>query len=327
MQKHIFLLLFLGINLVAWAQQNTKIYTYHNDHKVWNTDDVIGCTFVPAERESSDGKGNMQGRATRLAAGEVVIKVMRDYLYVTQNGEEVKFSVNQITTEKYGFKLALMDARNPSLQGHLKIIRDENRYVRDLIFKRSREEKEVVFRQAEPDKRTEQDYTKYFTNKDSVKLETKEAFWKKTFRPFFQVSASQTRLYKDDDLSISFTQDTVIVKKAKIPTAKDSVLIATGKKKAEKDKIKIVEQIHLRYMEQDENDPSAPRKEVKLDYLIGSINRTVNNGQEEQDKDIRYRYELKLEGAKSDPFLVFLTDKQTVSVIVIGEFSYLMRGM
>ncbi|MEY4926614.1 MAG: hypothetical protein RI894_1050 [Bacteroidota bacterium] len=326
MNKSLALLLFMGVNAAAWAQ-NTRLFTYHNDHKVWNTDDVIGCTFVPNERETSDGKGGMQGRATRLAPGDVVIKVLRDYLYVTQNGEEAKYSVNQITTEKYGFKLSLMDARNPSIQGHLKVIRDENKYVRDLVFKRSREDKEIVFRQAEPDKRTEQEYAKYFTNKDSVKLKTKEAFWKKSFHPFFQVSSVQTRLYKDDDLSISFTQDTVIVKKAKIPTAKDSLLIAQGKKKAEKDKIKIIEQIHLRYMEQDENNPSAARKEVKLDYEIASISRTVNNGQEEQDKDIRYRYELKLQGAKADAFLVFLTEKQTVSVVVIGEFSYLMQGM
>ncbi len=325
MKKTIAFLFFVSFSLMASAQ-NAKVYTYHNDHKVWNTDDVIGCTFVPTEREISDGKGGMAGRATRLGAGEVVIKVMRDYLYVTQNGAEVKFSVNQITTEKYGFKLALMDAQNPSLQGHLKIVRDENKYVRDLIFKRSREEKEIVFRQAEPDKRTEQAYAKDFTHKDSIKLETKEAFWKKSFKPFFQVSGEQTRLYKDDEVVISFTQDTVIVKKAKVPSAKDSVLIAAGKKKAEKDKIKIIEQIHLRYMEIDENNPSGARKEVKLDYPIASINRTVNNGQEEQDKDIRYRYELKLEGSK-DAFLVFLTEKQTVSVIVIGEFSYLMRGM
>ena len=117
------------------------------------------------------------------------------------------------------------------------------------------------------------------------------------------MSGSQTRLYTEDSLTVSFTQDTVVTKKAKAPTAKDSVLIAQGKKKVEKDKIKIIEQIHLRYLEEDEKDPSAPRKVVKLDFPITSIKRIENKMDGEQAKDIRYKYELKVEGIKgSDPF-------------------------
>ena len=130
----------------------------------------------------------------KLRAGEAVFKIMRDYLYITEGGSEVKYSVNQITTEKYGFKLHLMDARNPSIQGHVKVVRDEMKFVRSLIFKKSREEKEVIFHLLEPTKLIEKADARYFTHKDSAVLKSKEAFWKKSFRPFFQVSGMQQQI-------------------------------------------------------------------------------------------------------------------------------------
>jgi hypothetical protein len=320
--KKNFLSLALVLCGVFLAQaQNTSIYTYHNDHRFWDTDDIIGYTFVVGARENPPSSA-----IKKLRAGEVVFKVMRDYLYITEGSAEVKYSVNQITAEKYGFKLHLMDARNPSIQGHVKVVLDEMKFVRSLIFKKSREEKEVIFHLLEPTKQIIKTDAKYFTHKDSAVLKTKETFWKKSFRPFFEVSGTQHRLYTEDSLTVSFTKDTVITKKAKIPTAKDSVLIAAGKKKAEKDKIKIIDQIHLRYLEQDEKDPSGARKVVVLDYEITDIKRLINNEDSEQAQDMRFKYELKVD-KMPEPFLLFLTEKETLSVIVIGEFSYLMQGM
>ena len=315
-----FIPLLLLCSLFAQAQ-NTDVYTYYNDHRFWATDDVIGYTFVVGERENPPSTA-----LKKLRAGEAVFKIMRDFLYVTESGKEAKYSVNQITTEKYGFKLHLMDARNPSIQGHVKVVRDEMKFVRSLIFKKSREEKEVIFHLLEPTKLVTKADAKYFTNKDSVTLKTANEFWKKSFRPFFQVSGVQQRLYTQDSLTISFTKDTVITKKAAIPTAKDSALIAAGKKKAEKDKIKIIDQLHLRYLEQDEKDPSGPRKVVVLDYKITNIKRLVNNEESEQAQDMRFKYELTID-KMPEPFLLFLTEKETLSVVVIGEFSYLMQGM
>lgn len=321
MQKYLLSFALLCGVILAQAQ-NTSVYTYHNDHRFWDTDDIIGYTFVVGERENPPSTA-----IKKLRAGEVVFKIMRDYLYITENGVEAKYSVNQITTEpQYGFKLHLMDARNPSIQGHVKVVRDEMKFVRSLIFKKSKADKEVVFHLLEPTKQIEKADAKYFTHKDSVVLKSKEEFWKKSFRPFFEVSSTQHRLYTEDSLTVSFTKDTVITKKAKIPTAKDSLLIATGKKKAEKDKIKIIDQIHLRYLEQDEKDPSGARKAVVLDYQILEIKRLVNNEDSEQSKDMRFKYELKVD-KMPEPFLLFLTEKETLSVVVIGEFSYLMRGM
>lgn len=320
MQKNILFFAMLWCSIVAQAQNNS-VYTYHNDHRFWDTDDIIGYTFVVGERENPPSPS-----IKKLRAGEAVFKIMRDFLYITEGGNEAKYSVNQITGEAYGFKLHLMDARNPSIQGHLKVIRDETKYVRALVFKKSRDEKEVIFHLLEPPKNIVKADAKYFTHKDSVVLKTKDEFWKKSFRPFFQVSGIQQRLYTEDSLTISFTKDTVVTKKAKIPTAKDSVLIAAGKKKAEKDKIKIIDQIHLRYLEQDEKDPSGPRKVVVLDYEITNIKRLVNNDDSEQAKDMRFKYELTVD-KMPEPFLLFLTEKETLSVVVIGEFNYLMQGM
>jgi hypothetical protein len=321
MQKHLLSFALLCCAAILAQAQNTNVYTYHNDHRFWDTDDIIGYTFVVGERENPPSTV-----LKKLRAGEAVFKIMRDYLYITEGSAEVKYSVNQITAEKYGFKLHLMDARNPSIQGHVKIVLDEMKFVRSLIFKKSKAEKEVIFHLLEPTKQITKADAKYFTHKDSAILTTKEMFWKKTFRPFFEVSSTQHRLYTEDSLTVSFTKDTVITKKAKIPTAKDSVLIASGKKKAEKDKIKIIDQIHLRYLEQDEKDPSGPRKLVVLNYEITDIKRLVNNEDSEQSKDMRFKYELKID-KMPEPFLLFLTEKETLSVIVLSEFSYLMQGM
>jgi hypothetical protein len=312
--------LFCGMTHLAQAQ-DSNVYTYYNDHRFWDTDDIIGYTFVAGEREDPPSTA-----VKKLRAGEAVFKIMRDYLYITEGGKEAKYTVNQITSEKYGFKLHLMDARNPSIQGHVKVIRDETKFVRALMFKKSREEKEIIFHLLEPTKLITKADAKYFTHKDSVVLKSSDAFWKKSFRPFFQVSGLQQRLYTQDSLTISFTKDTIITKKAKIPTAKDSVLIAAGKKKIEKDKIKIIDQMHFRYLEQDEKDPSGPRKVVVLDYPISEIKRLVNNEDSEQAKDMRFKYELKTD-KMPEPILLFLSEKETISVIVIGESSYLMQGM
>lgn len=320
MQKYLLTLAMICTVFLAQAQ-NTSIYTYHNDHRFWDTDDIIGYTFVAGERENPPSTV-----VKKLRAGEALFKVMRDYLYVTEGGTEAKYSVNQITAEKFGYKLHLMDAQNPSIQGHVKIVLDEMKYVRSLIFKKSKADKEVIFHLLEPSKQVAKDDAKYFTHKDATLLKTKEDFWRKSFRPFFEVSGTQHRLYTNDSLTVRFTKDTVITKKAKILTAKDSALIATGKRKAEKDKIKIIDQIHLRYLEQDEKDPSGARKVVVLDYQILDIKRLVNNEEGEQAKDMRFKYEMKVD-KMPEPFLLFLTEKETLSVIVIGEFSYLMQGM
>ena len=316
--------------LIANAATAQKVsYSYFSDHRFYDTDDVIGYTFVPAEREVSDGKGGSNGKTSKLRAGDVVVKVMRDFIYVTDAGNELKYSVNQITAEPYGYKLQLMDARNPSIQGHLKVIRDDQKYVRALVFKKSREDKETIFHQAEPVKKQIETDAKFFTSKDAITIKTKDDFWKKSFRPFFQINGSrQERVHPEDSMRIAFTQDTVITKKAKIPTAKDSVQIALGKKKIEKDKIKIVEMMHLYYNEIDEKDPTAPRKPMHLEYAIASISRTVNNDDSEGAKDMHFKYELKLEGMKNAaPIMVYLTEKQTVSAIVIDDLSCLMQGM
>ena len=178
MKKILFLVAFCGCNTAAFAQ-NTNYYSYYNDHKFWDTDDVIGYTFVPNEREVQGGK------PTKLRAGEVVFRVMRDYLYVTEGGNEAKYSVNQITSEAFGMKMQLMDARNPTIQGHVKIIRDENRFVRAVIFKKSGQEKEVIYHQAEPSLAQERQNSKYFTHKDSIMLRDRDAFWKKNRAPIF----------------------------------------------------------------------------------------------------------------------------------------------
>jgi len=205
------LLLFTFCISTAFAQ--SSFYTYLTDKKFRDQTDLFGYNFVPNKLEIPND------RDEELGAGEYTFGVTRSNLYV--EGEEITgvYNVNNISPTEYGFKMTLMNSRDPRLQGHLKIILVNKVYVDALVFKASKDDPEMIFMLPEMNDALWENEKSYFTDKYETELEYETDVWGTTIRPFFRNQMSgnkaQERLQMKDSTYISFIEETKTIDKTK----------------------------------------------------------------------------------------------------------------
>ena len=113
----------------------------------------------------------------------------------------------------------LMNARDPTIQGHLKVILNKRAQVDALVFKRSNKEAEIIFFNAQmPDQLWNRELD-YFTSKYDYEVVETDSLWGEKFYPFMRIHQDeggiQERLQMSDSTSIEFIEKITIVEKKK----------------------------------------------------------------------------------------------------------------
>ena len=325
MRYSIYLLCFL-LYCSANAQ---KSLSYITDRKFNDPTDLLGYNFRPTMLEIKDVKKQ------NLVPGSYAFGITQNNLYVEGEGIAGVFNVNNINTTDFGYKLLLMNARDPTLQGHLKIILNKKREVEALVFLRSNKEKEMIFFLANVPADLNKKESAYFTDRGEKVFLHQDSIWGKSLFPFLiihQQSLVQERLEMKDSVCISFVEKITIIdktkKKDKDKNNKDSVATETkptpptkpnAKPEAKKD-IKIVKDhyVYIRHILKFE-DGTQEDKEIEC---------VVKNYSLKEDKKVEYegdRYLLLLETSKGD-INIFLNGDKAVNSIEFNNKIYLTRG-
>ncbi|MGB0864708.1 MAG: hypothetical protein ACPGXZ_17440 [Saprospiraceae bacterium] len=297
-----FFALFLLCSPVLMAQFH---YSYISDKRFQSPDELLGYEMKPNVIVYPNKDNPKRSREETLNPGDITFRATRNYLIIeSEQFEQYKgaYSVNSINPEQYGFKLDLMNARNPSIQGHLKIILNGKSQIDAYIFKPSPTEQEVIFYQSKIPENLATIERAYFTDIGDVTI-TDTTLWGTTVYPFFELEKKQKRLLPEDSLNITFQVDTIVVNKKK------------NKKKA-------VHSIIIKYNQADEDG----NMEVQTtQFPVKKIVEKESRDPREKDKPTRIEFSVKkLESGK---IIVFLDRNRTVHSIWIGRTQYTMRGI
>lgn len=226
------LLLFLFLGFTAVAQQVQ--YTYVTDRQFHQAEELYGYTLVPNEWEDASGSHG------KLSPGEVTFSVTRGYL-VIQGGEIAgSYGVNRIERENGRvLRVHTLDSKDPSKQGSLKIILDDNKNIDAYIFRRSRNHDEIIYYQAGLSSSQKLKDKTFFTDKNEVVFEDDSQIWGSTIRPHFVLTRSKcNRLYIKDDVSFEFIEDIEIKTK---PVKEELIVQKTPKKKKQEEVVAVEE--------------------------------------------------------------------------------------
>ncbi len=305
-------------------------YSHISDRRFFEPNNLIGYDFKPGSMEIP----NVSEK--RLGPGEYSFGITFSHLYVKGEGIEGVYNINNMTPEEYGFKLLLMNARNARLQGHLKVILNKYNMVEALIFRRSPDEKEIIFYQLPLTREKKDEEKEFFTDRGELIVEHTDSIWKTTFRPFLIIHESenvQQRLRMDDNTYITFTEEVTIEEKE-------------VKKKGKKNEEEEAEEMAEEEITVDSLAMDAPEIKVKItkEYFV-SIHTYVKNADGAREQQIT-RYPIRRVSEKEDSaagmheerFLwEFINDKKerinlylngdrTISTMEIGDKKYLTRG-
>jgi len=236
MNIHTLLCTILCLATASIAAQTSQ-YSYISDRTFTSPDQLIGYDFKPALREVPGEEPE------EISIGKYSFGITRKNLYVEGPSIQGVYSVNNINTTEYGFIMMLMNARDPTIQGHLKIVVDQIGQVEGLIFKRSNKDKEVIFFLRMIPKEVDEAEAAYFTHKGEKQIKNLDSLWTGVhIRPFLRVfhnmGGVQQRILPADSVYLNFYEITTIEEKKSI-TEKLS-----KKKKKKKDKNKDAEETY-----------------------------------------------------------------------------------
>lgn len=207
---NLLILLVCSSFVCAIAQED---YTYISDRKFFFPNDLIGYDFRPNYMEIPNET------EADLEPGEYSFGISQSNLYV--DGGEIKgvYSVNNINPTEYGYKLLLMNARNPRIQGHLKVILNKYAQVEALVFKKSKQDAEMIFFQATMGENLYVKEKEYFTDRYDLQVEEQDSIWGQKLMPFMRIHKDQggvqERLQISDSTSIEFVEKITIIEKKK----------------------------------------------------------------------------------------------------------------
>ena len=191
------LLCFICFAFFAQAQKN---YSYITDRKFFDPTDLVGYNFRPGAVEIRDEY------ESELDPGEYSFGITQNNIYVEGGEIAGVYTVNNIETTDYGFKLLLMNARDATLQGHLKVIADEVGNVEAVVFRRSHKDPEMIFFQNEIPEDLNAEEEAFFTDRNELIIEDPDSIWGKSINPFLVIhhNGIQDRLLMSDSTIISF---------------------------------------------------------------------------------------------------------------------------
>ena len=325
MKFYIYLfLLFAGTSLFG-----QKSYSYITDRKFADSEDLLGYNFRPSMKEIKDVS------KTNINPGDVAFGVTQNNLYVEGEGVQGVYNLNNINPTEYGFKLLFMNARDATIQGHLKVILNKNKFVQAVVFQRTNKEKEIIYYLPEVPKDLHEKEKKYFTDKNELNFIHQDSIYGKSIRPFFimhQAARTQERLEMKDSCVIFFTEKITIIdktkKKDKASILKDSLENLknnpTGAvmppKPIDKKNIKIIKDhfVTIRQIAKYENGAMEDK----------SIEYTIKNSSIKEDKSVDVegdRFLLLLETNKGEIQIFLNANKMVNSVDAFGK-TYLTRG-
>ena len=297
----LFITLFTISNLAAQVN-----YSFISDKKFQGPDELLGYSFRPNTIVYPDKEDPKDSEEVGLAPEDIVFRISKNYLLV--ESEEYKdykgaYSVNSINPADYGYKISLMNARNPSIQGHLKIILNKKDEVDAYIFKPSNKVEEVIFYQAEIPEHLDKVEMDYFTDVTDVMI-TDTSLWYTTIYPFFEMEQKkQRRLTPDDSVSIFFDVDTVVIN-------------------VKKNKKRIDYYVVLKYMATDEDGYKS------MDKIVFAVDgKTALRENRSGQGGNMYRIEFNVKAPKNTPLYIYLNKNRKVNNIVIGNINYTMRGV
>ncbi len=327
MFKNLLLIFFLSASFLGVAQED---YSYISDRKFKDPTDLMGYDFVPGIMEI---KGESQ---QELSPGEYSFGVTEANLFV--KGEEIEgvYSINNINTTDYGYKLLLMNARNPTIQGHLKVVLNNRAQVDALIFKRTTNEQEIIFYQAQMPEAQRNEEDAFFSGRWEQELEDKDSIWGMAVRPFFRIHEAQRgvqeRLDFSDSTSIEFIQTVKIIDKRKkkkkkneeaadagLPTIAEALMMDEYELKEAGIKLKERRVIKIRSIVTYEDGTT---EDVVTEYEVDKM--TEREDETAAPDGERYQIEFELE--KGAPLYLYLTPKRTLSAFEAGGIRYLLKG-
>ncbi len=228
-------------------------YTYVSDRKFSDPVDLVGYNFCPSAMEI---RGQVE---EEVEPGTYSFGITPSNLYV--NGPEIKgvYSLNNINTTDYGFKMLLMNARDPTIQGHLKVILNSVDQVEALIFKRSTQEPEVIFYQAAIPKGLSEREGVYFTDLLDLEISHPDSLWGQKIYPFLKIhhdAGTQERLVPSDSTSIEFIERITVIEKIK------------KKKKKKKKEEALVDNIEVGTSQEDLEESAAEEEAVEVEEAV-----------------------------------------------------------
>lgn len=302
MRAFTFLLVFIATVSMTYAQ---SYYSFISDKRFHGSDELVGYSFTPDKMVFPDKENPDDSEEVSLSPKDIIFRITRNYLVVeSETYQEYKgaYSVNSIDPTEYGFKISLMNARNPSIQGHLKFILNKKKEVDAYIFKPANTVDEVIFYQAQIPKLLAELEQDYFTDVNDLMI-TDTTLWYSTIHPFFEVEQQQRRLLPSDSLSIYFNVDTVITNPKKNKIRIDYSIVLKGLVKS------------------DDGDEEVQR-------VVFPVSKTTEREDKDgQNSDARYRIEFEVKSIKSGYIYLYLSQDKFVTSMVIDGTVYTMRGI
>lgn len=297
----------LFITLFSFSSLIAQInYSFISDKKFQGPDELIGYSFRPNTIVYPDKEDPKDSEEVGLAPEDIVFRISKNYLLVeSETYEEYKgaYSVNSINPADYGYKISLMNAQNPSIQGHMKIILNKQDEVDAYIFKPSNKIDEVIFYQAAIPEHLANVEKEYFTDVTDVMI-TDTSLWYTTIYPFFEMDqGQQRRLTPADSVSIFFDVDTVVINE-------------------KKNKIRIDYYVVLKYMATDKDGYKS------MDKVVFAVDGKTTLRENQSGKGgNQYRVEFNVKVPKNTPLYIYLNKNRKVNNIVFGNINYTMRGV
>ena len=306
-----------------------KSYSYVSDRKFSDSEDLLGYNFRPSLKEIKDVS------KTNINPGDVAFGVTQNNLYVQGEGIQGVYNLNNINPTEYGFKLLFMNARDATVQGHLKVILNKSKFVQAVVFQRSNKEKEVIYYLPETPKDMLEKERKYFTDKNELNFIHQDSIYGKKIHPFFimhQDVKTQERIEIKDSCMIFFTEKITIIDKTKKKDKaamlkdslesikKDSMKTGMPSKAIDKKNIKIVKE-HFVNIRQIIKYKEGNTEDKDMEYIIKSTSL-----KEDKNVDIEGdRFLLLLETNKGEIQIFLNGNKMVNSVDAFGK-TYLVRG-
>jgi hypothetical protein len=319
------------VSLFATLGNAQSHYSYISDRKFRSITDLIGFTFCPNEMEVKDVSKN------HVQAGRYSFGITQNNLYVDGEGIKGVYSVNNMTPTKFGYQLHLMNANNPTLQGHLKVFLNDRKEVDALMFKRSQKDKEAIFYQSEIPADLSEREDKFFTDRNELEIKQIDSLWGKIIRPFLMVDENhvQERFRINDNVNFEFSEKITIIDKSKKKNDKtDANSNATAAAAPvtekldsatllDKKKVKIIKEYFVKIHFVNKNPDGTLAADKLLDYKLDDF--SMKEDPKSGNSDDRYQLTLKPKGDK--PFYIYLNNKKMVSFIMMDGRRFHLRGI
>jgi hypothetical protein len=325
MFKNLLLIIFLAFSFIGIGQED---YSYISDRKFKDPTDLTGYDFVPGIMEIKGGPQE------ELSPGEFSFGITQANLFVKGEGIEGVYSINNINSTDYGYKLLLINARNPTIQGHLKVVLNNRAQVDALIFKRTNKEQEVIFYQAQMPENQRNEEDAFFSGRWEQQLEDKDSIWGTSIRPFFRIHENQRgiqeRLRFVDSTSIEFIQTVKIVDKRKkkkknseeakpLPSIAEALMLNEDQLKEIGVKLKERRVIKLRSIV---NYDDGTTEDLEVEYEV----KKMTEREDETAAPDGEQYQIEFELTKGNPVYLYLTPKRTLSAFEADGIRYLLKG-